>query len=269
MQSITEKTYQKLVLKVSLKGFSFALINTLSSQITSFGDINFDAYENPFDTEQCYKKAFSEQSELKDRFDEVVVLHANNLSVFVPQALFDENHLGDYLNYNVKVFESDFFAFDQVDKYQFNCVYVPYVNINNILLDYFSDFDYKHASSVLVERLLDLSKNDDDKQMFVHFEDKSFQMIVVQNRKLLFYNSFEFTTQEDFAYYLLFTIEQLGMNPEFLTLKMLGHISDEGELFKIAYTYIRNVSLLDTSYLSHINGLESKDNLTHYILVQS
>lgn len=269
MQSITEKTYQKLILKVSLKGFSFAIINTLSSTVIKFGEISFDAYENPFDTEQCYQKAFSDHFELKNRFDEVAVLHTNNLSVFVPQALFDENHLGDYLRYNVKVFESDFFAFDQIDKYQFNCVYVPYVNINNILLDYFSDFEYKHASGILVERLLDLSKNDDDKQMFVHFEDKSIQIVVVQNRKLLFYNSFEFTTKEDFAYYLLFTIEQLGMNPEFLTLKMLGHISDEGELFKIAYTYVRNVSLLDVSYLSQINSWDSKDNLTHYILVQS
>ena len=71
-------------------------------------------------------------------------------------------------------------------------MYVPYVNINNVLLDVFSDFDYRHTSSILIEKLLDLSKNDDDRQMFVHFEEKSFEIIVVQNRKLLFYNSFDF-----------------------------------------------------------------------------
>lgn len=269
MQSITEKNYRKLTFKVSLSGFSFAVTDTLSNKILTIQEISFSKYENPSNTEECYKTAFSEYSELNQKYDEIVVLHSNNLSAFVPQALFDENHLGDYLQYNVKVFESDFFAYDTLENYQINNVYVPYVNINNVLLDIFSDFDYRHSSSILVEKLLDLSKNDDDRQMFVHFEEKSFEIIVVQNRKLLFYNSFDFSTKEDFAYYLLFTVEQLGMNPEFFTLKMLGNIGQEGELFDIAYTYVRNVSLLDVSRLSEVNTLDKRDNLTHFILVQS
>lgn len=269
MQSITEKNYRKLVLKVSLRGISFAVIDNLSNRVLSVKEVLFSKYENPSNTEECYKTAFSECLELELKYDEIVVLHSNNLSAFVPQAFFDENHLASYLKYNVKVFESDFFTFDRLENYQINNVYVPYVNINNFLLDVFTDFDYKHTSSVLVEKLLDLSKNDDDKQMFVHFEDKSFQIVVVQNQKLLFYNSFDFVTKEDFAYYLLFTVEQLGMNPEFFTLKMLGNIAKEGGLFEIAHTYVRNVSLLDTSYLSEINTLDSKDNLTHFILVRS
>lgn len=269
MQSITEKNYRKLLLKVSLSGFSFAVVDTLSHSVLTINEVSFAKYENPSYTEECYKTAISEYSELTYKYDEIVVLHNNNLSAFVPQALFDENYIGSYLQYNVKVFESDFFTFDVLENYQINNVYVPYVNINNLLLDVFPSFDYKHKSSVLVEKLLDLSKNDDDKQMFVHFEDKSFEIIVIQNRKLLFYNSFDFLTHEDFAYYLLFTVEQLGMNPEFFTLKLLGNIAKEGEIYKIAYTYVRNVSLLDVSYLSEKNTLDSTHNLTHFILVQS
>lgn len=269
MQDITEKNYRKLVLKVSLNGFSFVVFNTLSDSVLQLKEVFFHGYDNPSNTEECYKQAFSENPELTYKYDEIVILHNNNLSVFVPQALFDENHLGSYLKYNVKVFESDFFTFDALENYPINNVYVPYVNINNFLLDIFPDFEYKHSSSILVEKLLDLSKNDDDKQMFVHFEEKSFEIIVVQNQKLLFYNSFDFTTKEDFAYYLLFTVEQLGMNPEFFTLKLLGNIAKEGELFEIAYTYVRNVSLLDVSHLSEVNGFDDRDNLTHFVLVQS
>lgn len=269
MLSITEKKYQKLIIKVSLNGFSFAIIDTLSFKVLTLKEICFSKYNNPNHTEECYKIALSEHEELNRSYDEVIVLHKNNLSAFVPQALFDEEHLASYLQYNVKVFESDFFAYDTLENYQINNVYVPYVNINNILLDIFPTFEYKHISSVLVEKLLDLSKNDDDKQMFVHFDEKSFDIIVVQNQKLLFYNSFDYSTKEDFAYYLLFTVEQLGMNPEFFTLKLLGNIAKEGELFDIAHTYVRNVSLLDVFYLSELNTLDIKDNLSHFILVQS
>lgn len=269
MQSITEKNYRKLSMKIALSGFSFCVLDLLSGSVLVVKEVDFSSYENPNNTEECYKIAFSLHSELTDKYDEVVVLHNNNLSAFVPVALFDENFMGSYLQYNVKVFESDFFAYDTLGSYLINNVYVPYVNINNFLIDAFSSFEYKHHSSILVEKLLDLSKNDDDRQMFVHFDQKSFQIIVVQNQKLLFYNSFDFTTKEDFAYYLLFTVEQLGLNPEFFTLKLLGHIAEEGELFQMAYTYVRNVSLLDMNRLTAQNGLSSSDNLTHYILVQA
>src|SRR5690606_6362565 len=266
MQSIIEKNYRKLTLKIALNGFSFCVTDLLNDSILVIKEVDFSTYENPKNTEECYKTAFSKHPELTEKYDEVVVLHHNNLSTFVPLALFDENFLGNYLQYNVKVFESDFFAYDTLGSYLINNVYVPYVNLNNFLIDAFSTFEYKHHASILVEKLLDFSKNDDDRQMFVHFDQKSFQIIVVQNQKLLFYNSFDFATKEDFAYYLLFTVEQLNLNPEFFTLKLLGHIAEEGELYKMAYTYVRNVSLLDVSRLSH-NGLPDTENLTHYILV--
>ena len=93
-----------------------------------------------------------------------------------------------------------------------NAVYIPYVNINNFFIDQFGTFDYKHANSILVSKLLDASKNNDNKKMIVHFNPGHFEIIVIQNQKLLLFNSFEYKTPEDFIYYLLFTAEQLNMN---------------------------------------------------------
>ena len=61
----------------------------------------------------------------------------------------------------------------------------------------------------------------------------------------LLYNSFEYSSKEDFIYYILFAAEQLELNPEKFELQLLGHISKDDPLFKIAYKYIRNVSLLE------------------------
>ena len=49
----------------------------------------------------------------------------------------------------------------------------------------------------------------------------------------------------DFIYYLLFTSEQLQLNPETLNLIFIGKIKSEDELYKIAYKYIRHVSFGD------------------------
>ena len=267
--NITDKNYNKLSLQVTLNGFSYCICDTLNNKIVALKEINFNIFPESSKVEDLYWKAFNDYPELKEKYDEVIVLHDSNLNTFVPTALFDEEFLGSYLQYNTKVFETDFFAFDALPNYEMNHVFIPYVNINNFLFDQFSTFNYKHVNTILVSKLLELSKNIDEKQVFVHFSKNKFEIIVVQNQKLLLFNSFDFVTKEDFIYFLLFTIEQLNLNPEHFKLQLLGLISEESELFEIAFKYVRNVSLLDVSNIENNNDLSKADNLKHFLLLQS
>ncbi len=78
---------------------------------------------------------------------------------------------------------------------------------------------------------MDATKNNDDKKMIVNFNPGHFEIIVVQNQKLLLFNSFDYQTPEDFLYYLLFTAEQLNMNPENFKLELLVTIAEENNSF--------------------------------------
>lgn len=267
--NITDKKYKKLSIQVSLTGLSFCCFDTLHNKITSINEIHFDTFHKSTKIEELFSDAFRNYSELNESYDEILVIHNNNLSTFVPTALFDENFLGSYLQYNTKVFETDFFAFDEITNYQMNAVYIPYVNINNFFIDQFGSFDYKHANTILVSKLLDASKNNDTKKMIVHFNPGHFEIIVIQNQKLLLFNSFEYKTPEDFIYYLLFTAEQLNMNPESFQLELLGAISEEDDFYKIAFKYIRNVSFFDVTNLQKSNTFSRAQNQQHFILFNS
>ncbi len=267
--NIAEKKYKKLSIQVSLTGLSFCCFDTLNNTVTSFNEVHFDTFHKATKIEELFGNAFRDYPELKDSYDEILVIHNNNLSTFVPTALFDENFLGSYLQYNTKVFETDFFAFDEIQNYQMNAVYIPYVNINNFFIDQFGAFDYKHANSILVSKLLVASKNKDDKKMFVHINTGHFEIIVVQNQKLLLFNSFDYNTPEDFLYYILFTAEQLNLNPENFPLELIGNIDAESDYFKIAYKYIRNVSLIDVQDLRCNNCFSDAENRNHFILFNS
>jgi hypothetical protein len=117
--------------------------------------------------------------------------------------------------------------------------------------------------------LLDASKNNDDKKMIVHFSQGHFEIIVIQNQKLLLFNSFDYETPEDFIYYVLFTAEQLNLNPEKFALELIGDIDSENEFYKIAYKYIRNVSLIDVEALRWNNYFSEAENRKHFILFNS
>lgn len=162
--SVIDKMYRKLAIQVSLNGLSFATFDTLINKPLVLQKIPLGTFEKNTRIEDLFSNAFLKYPELKAGYDEVTIIHSNNLSTFVPTALFDEEYLGSYLQFNTKVFETDFFAFDQLEKHEMNNVYIPYVNMNNYFIDQFGSFDYKHANTILVEKLLDISKNNDERK---------------------------------------------------------------------------------------------------------
>ncbi|MFM2213459.1 MAG: hypothetical protein RL427_722 [Bacteroidota bacterium] len=265
--NVMEKSYQKLVLQVSLKGLSFATFDTLSNKPTELHKIELGSINVTAKIEDLFAEAFETYSELKGNYDEITIVHSNNLSTFVPSVLFDEEYLGSYLQFNTKVFETDFFAYDDLSIYEMKNVYIPYVNLNNYFIDQFGSFDYKHANTILVNKLLEVSRNNEERKMFVHIGQGHFEIVVIQNQKLLFYNSFDYKTPEDFLYYILFTAEQLLLNPEYFKLELLGNVMEDDILYSIAYKYIRNVSLFDVSFMQ--NDFTDMENREHFILFNS
>jgi len=265
--SVIDKMYKKLVIQVSLNGLSFASFDTLTNKVLSLEKITIGKFDRNVTIEELFSDAFLKFEELKAGYDQIVVIHSNNLSSFVPIPLFDEEYIGSYLQFNTKVFETDFFAFDTLENYQMNNVYIPYVNMNNFFIDQFGTFDYKHANSILVEKILDVSKNSYEHKMFVHICETHFELVVIRNQKLEFFNSFEYKTPEDFLYYILFTAEQLHMNPENFSLEFLGAIDEEHLLYKTAYKYIRNISLIEVDVTN--NQFSENQQREHFILLHS
>lgn len=260
--NITEKSYRKLTAQVSAHAMVIATVDTLNNQVLKVEQIDLDA-------PNTLENVFEKNPVFQERYDEVVVLHENNLSTFVPAPLFNEQYIGSYLQYNTKVFETDTFAYDALQTYSINTVYVPQSKVNEIFEQHFKSLRYKHVHTVLVSRLLDLSKNVDDKRMFVHMAKTHFEIMVVQNQHLLLFNSFDYKTPEDLIYYILFTAEQLNMNPESFKLEFIGDIAEDSSFYQMVYKYVRNVSVFDLSDLTLNNELSTAENLKHFILLQS
>jgi hypothetical protein len=152
-------------------------------------------------------------------------------------------------------------------KYQINAVYIPYVNMNNFFIDFYGSFNYQHASSVLVSKLLDIKTERDSKIMFVHVADTHFEIVVIQNQNLILYNSFDYKNSEDFIYFILFTAEQLHLNPNDFELKLVGSINHNDDLYQICFKYIRNVSFLEID--SSLNNFTETENRNHFILLNA
>ena len=242
-----EKTSNiKLSIHISLNGLSFCIIDLISNEIDFLRTYSLSKNTTPKELLKTLKKGFKENNELSNSFSSVKIIHYNNLSTVVPEPLFDKNNALSYLKFNSKILQNDYAAYDEIFNNECVNVYIPYVNINNYIFKMFDSFVYNHYSSIILEKVKLNEKNTITPSLYLNINSNHMELIYFVKNKLTFYNRFDFNTKEDIIYYLLFTIDQLKLNPEEIPLVITGNISEDDDNYKIIYEYIRNVSTFNS-----------------------
>lgn len=264
--STLNNTYKELSIQISLDGLSFCIQNSLTGKVEC---LRYFSFENKgLNAENLLsevKEIVEQEEDLSQAFDSLKIVHINNLSTFVPSVVFNEDHLADYLKYNIKILANDFITYDEISNKEMVNVYIPFVNINNFFLDWYGEFEYEHFSTILISNLLSIPVNTSEPKVYIHLLGKNeFQLVVIQQKKLLLYNSFVYNTPEDFIYYLLFTYENLELDTEKIPAIFVGNLEPAHTLFQLAYKYIRFVDIFDLQNTSgkfdHLSKEEIQEN---------
>jgi hypothetical protein len=258
----------ELSIQVSLDGLSFCTLNSAENEVVHFKKIRFPQQLDPVKILAEIEKVF-ETDENLSKANQVKLIFNNAFYSFVPATLFKEENASDYLKFNTKILKTDFIAHEEIGNTGIINVYIPYTNIINYFFEKFGEFEYQHLNSVLVQNLLTIPKADKP-QIFAHIKNKQFDLVVIENGELLLCNSFSFTEKEDFLYYVLFTAEQLNLDPKRFRLILLGAISKASPLFKIAFEYIKHIELLETNFgFKKEKELSGLNELEEYVLLKS
>lgn len=162
--------------------------------------------------------------------------------VLVPAALYQEKNKEKYLDFLGIKEENSVVCVDYIelaDAYNVYCMPKPV------------DKDFRHPTSVLLESLIkDNLERTDDARIYLNVKNQCFEMIVLKEAKLLFYNYFRFKTKEDFLYFLLFSVEQLHLDAGSIPVYFLGMIEDKSAITEIVSRYFRDIRFMSKDYLN-------------------
>jgi len=222
-----EKKEHILSIQVRLDGFSFFVQNNLSKTIDTYKHIPYQHKVDPNHLLNELQEIYAQEKLLSEPYSRIDVIYINPLFTLVPKALFKEEHLTDYLKFNTKLLKTDFVAYDELKDQDLINVYIPYTNVNNFFFDRYGSFTYHHGISVLIAHHLSTTQQLEQHQVIVNVQPTSFDLLVIRDNKDL-----------------LFTMEQLDLDPETTKLSLTGHIIEQSDLYQLIYTYIRNVELL-------------------------
>ena len=198
-----------LTLSVGLNSISLSVFDLASGELIKFDKSNFN---NPLSIDRMLNelKDIINKNELDfKKFENIKLLQQNNLSVLVPGELYSEKQKRTYLKYNTQIRNDDFIAVDNLNNLKIKNIYIPYININNYLVDLFKNIEYFHYDTELLNKLYEIRRNE---EFFVHVDNRQIKIIVFEKDKLNFFNSYEIDNSSDIIYYVLLVLKEKKLN---------------------------------------------------------
>ena len=150
-----------LTLSVGLNSISLSVFDLASGELIKFDKSNFNN-QLSIDSMLNELKDILKKNKLDfKKFENIKLLQQNNLSVLVPIELYSEKQKRTYLKYNTQIRNDDFIAVDNLNNLKIKNIYIPYININNYLVDLFKNVEYFHYDTELLNKLYEIRRNEE------------------------------------------------------------------------------------------------------------
>lgn len=255
----TEATeYYRLSIQLSQDGFSFCIFDPRQNKYIGLQSFKFTDAGNPSSLNRILEELIPEVALLKQPYADTRIIFENRASTLIPEPLYDPGKEGAALSFNVDIAPDSRIKIDRLTISESRNIWAVPSVVDDTLNSFFPGSAVYHHSSVLIESMLMQNKNiEGDNRIYIHVRKGWFDILLFEGGRMLFYNTFDFKVREDFIYYIIYAIEQLGLNPETVRLILLGEIMKVSALYDISYKYVRHIEFAprnsgyDYSYVFH------------------
>lgn len=233
-------TFQ-LTLQISIDNILIAVNEKTNNKYIAFENYTFQNIVDFDGVADVLETLINGSKLIMHKYKNVICVISNNLSTTVPNALYEDDRKKMYLKFNTSLHGDEMVLVDDLKSMDAKNVFAIHLSIKSKLDYQFQNVKYHHASSALIDTLVTKNKNQTGKKLFVHIQQSHFETLVIDGKNLLFYNSFNYHSAEDFVYYLLFVCEQMQLNPETIDTILLGEIERNSTVYSLTQKYIRKL----------------------------
>ena len=167
-------------------------------------------------------------------------------SLWIPSMLFQHKNLNKYWESFAKIPAQCELRVDTSSNGLLKVVY-PYPNkIITILKTSTDSLSVVPAYNPLYDRILEQSKNDFTKQIYIHLMRGQFDVFITQGTRIILANRYPHQNEEDFMYYLFYVSEQLQLTAHNSKLFFLGQFDQYQTYYEGVRNFQSELQFLDT-----------------------
>ena len=225
-----------LSIQLGIHHFSYCLLNTTTFTYDYAKKYPLASKDN---TATEITEIINNDAILKAEFSSQSVAFVNFPSTLVPSKLYKKEEAETLLAFNTKV--NGTVLADNIVSQKAHLIYSVPESILTIVSNFFPKAKYKSQESILIQQYSQL--NTEKKKAYLYLNEQKVGITIFDGDKLIFNNSFKYTSKEDLLYYVLFSFEQLKLSTDSIEVTVFGTIEDTDESFSLIYKYIRNIKL--------------------------
>lgn len=186
------------------------------------------------------QQIFSQHETLQLSFWKSVSVTIQNQSfTLIPKTMFRRQYMPRYLQLArgaaLKAEEEAHYQLHEASK-AVNVFAVERALVDWLLDVYpFQEVQLLHQTSVLIDKAL---RDNQEKELSVWFEAGAFTAVLATHGRLMYCNRFTFQNTSDLVYYILFILQELGLEASEIIVRLYGDIEPESELFTELQKYL-------------------------------
>lgn len=266
--SESSKVNYILTIQYSLDGLSFVIFDTKEQRFISLK--HYKTSDKNISLETLLIELQAKENWRLNDFQKVNFLIDNNTNTFVPKKYYQEELKENYLKLlsRDKIICANTDELATIDAIN---IYSLRENIINALSQFREKTNVCHASTILIESLIkEFSERNQEIRAFINVKNNMYELMIINSTELILHNYFDFSTKEDFLYFILFTFEQLKIDNETIPLYFMGFIEEKSPIVELCSRYVRNIRFFNrNNNLNYSNELDSIPYYYYYTLYNS
>lgn len=234
-----------LLLQLSTRDFQLLVVDPTDNKILLLEDFVLPNLTSHDELMQMLDQLFDSHALLKAGFWKKIKISIKNQKfVQVPQALFAEESLAEYLKFNAPV---DSLREDFLSTVNTRTQAVTIFAINKDLRQWFDKMypnsppTYTHQSAALIEGIIDFAEGRKDPPLYIYVDRFKLHLLACRDGKLLYYNQFAIKQFSDYVKYIMLVMRSLNMDQQTSQVVLWGYIGKNSPHYHEFYKYVNNV----------------------------
>ncbi len=227
----------ELSIQFFLNGFSFCIFDKIRQKF-----ILLERNNNFTNTNDIFN-LISNNNYFKQKYSNIKIIVESAKSTLLPEGLFSDSNVKKIYNFNFDDINNKTVFYNKLKAAQAYNIFT----IDNVLLEKINNiykYNIYNQLSPYIESNLNFYKNKLQQPIvFINSSYDFFDILVIQNNKLILSNSYKYKTIEDFVFYVMYIYDQLNLNAEKIETKISGIIDVKTELYKLLKKYIKKISI--------------------------
>jgi hypothetical protein len=236
----------EISIQVGLDGFSFCISTPADSTIRAFRYYSFSNAILQQDILDHTSQIMHNDELLRLHHQKARIIYIGRLSTLVPNEFFKPGLLKKLLEFNQAIDDLDEIHYNDINFINSKLVFALPTYFAGLITSKFKQAVFFNQATPLLLLINSIAKNKEGNTIVVNLNKEFFDIAVMKDNNLKFYNNFLYVNSTDLLYFILYVCRQLGVDNNNGTFYLLGERSDKKELIVDLSAYIKNIITIDS-----------------------